>query len=44
MVLDHIMTAMPTINNANPAVVAVSPGIVSYPHLPLPMPRGLVRL
>jgi hypothetical protein len=25
-------------------VVAAPPGIVSYPDLPLPLPRGLVRL
>ena len=43
MVLGHIMTAMPVIN-AIPAVVAAPPGIVSYTDLPLPLPRGLVRL
>jgi len=43
MVLGQIMTAMPAIN-AIPAVVAARPGIVSYPDLPLPLPRGLVRL
>jgi hypothetical protein len=43
MVLGHIMTAMPAIN-AIPAVVAAAPGIVSYADLPLPLPRGLVRL
>jgi len=37
------MTAMPAIN-AIPAVVAAHPGIVSYPDLSLPLPRGLVRL
>ncbi len=42
MVLGHIMTAMPAVN-AIPAVVAAPPGIVSYPDLPLPLPRGLVR-
>ena len=42
MVLGHIMTAMPAIN-AIPAVVAAPPGIVSYPDLRLPLPRGLVR-
>ncbi|HSQ00538.1 MAG TPA: dihydrodipicolinate reductase [Candidatus Dormibacteraeota bacterium] len=42
MVLGHIMTAMPAIN-AIPAVVAAQPGIVSYPDLRLPLPRGLVR-
>jgi 2,4-diaminopentanoate dehydrogenase len=43
MVLGLIMTAMPAIN-AIPAVVAARPGIVSYPDLPLILPRGLVRL
>jgi hypothetical protein len=43
MVLGHIMTAMPAVN-AIPAVVAAPPGIVSYPDLRLPLPRGLVRL
>jgi len=43
MVLGHIMTAMPAVN-AIPAVVAAPPGIVSYPDLPLPLPRGIVRL
>lgn len=43
MVLGHIMTAMPAVN-AIPGVVAASPGIVSYPDLKLPVPRGLVRL
>jgi hypothetical protein len=43
MVLGHIMTAMPAIN-AVPAVVAAPPGIVTYTDLPLPLPRGLVRL
>jgi hypothetical protein len=43
MVLGHVMTAMPAIN-AIPAVVAARPGIVTYPDLPLPLPRGLVRL
>ncbi len=42
MVLGHIMTAMPAVN-AIPAVVAAPPGIVSYPDLRLPLPRGLVR-
>jgi hypothetical protein len=41
MVLGQIMTAMPAIN-AIPAVVAAKPGIVSYPDLPLILPRGLV--
>lgn len=43
MVLGHIMTAMPAVN-AIPAVVAAPPGIVSYPDLRLPLPRGRVRL
>jgi hypothetical protein len=43
MVLGHIMTGMPAVN-AIPAVVAAPPGIVSYPDLRLPLPRGLVRL
>jgi hypothetical protein len=43
MVLGHIMTAMPAVN-AIPIVVAAPPGIVSYPDLKLPLPRGLVRL
>lgn len=42
MVLGHVMTAMPAVN-AIPAVVAAPPGIVSYPDLRLPLPRGLVR-
>jgi 4-hydroxy-tetrahydrodipicolinate reductase len=42
MVLGHIMTAMPAIN-AIPAVVAAAPGIVTYPDLSVPLPRGLVR-
>jgi 4-hydroxy-tetrahydrodipicolinate reductase len=42
MVLGHIMTAMPAVN-AIPAVVAAPPGIVSYPDLALPLPRGWVR-
>jgi 4-hydroxy-tetrahydrodipicolinate reductase len=43
MVLGHIMTAMPAVN-AIPVVVAAPPGIVSYPDIKLPLPRGLVRL
>ena len=43
MVLGHIMTAMPAVN-AIPVVVAAPPGIVSYPDVRLPVPRGLVRL
>jgi 4-hydroxy-tetrahydrodipicolinate reductase len=42
MVLGHVMTAMPAVN-AIPAVVAAPPGIVSYPDIRLPLPRGLVR-
>jgi hypothetical protein len=42
MVLGMIMTAMPAIN-AIPRVVAAPPGIVTYPDLPLVLPRGLVR-
>jgi hypothetical protein len=42
VVLGLIMTAMPAIY-AIPAVVAAPPGIVSYPDLRLPLPRGLVR-
>jgi hypothetical protein len=43
MVLGMIMTAMPAVN-AIPTVVAAPAGIVSYPGIPLPLPRGLVRL
>jgi 4-hydroxy-tetrahydrodipicolinate reductase len=43
MVIGHIMTAMPAIN-AIPSVVAAPPGIVTYPDLPLVLPRGLVQL
>jgi hypothetical protein len=43
MVLGNIMTAMPAIN-AIPGVVAAAPGIASYHDIPLPAPRGLVRL
>ena len=41
MVIGHIITALPALN-AVPAVVAAAPGIVSYPDLDLPMPRGWV--
>jgi hypothetical protein len=41
MVLGMIMTAMPAIN-AIPLVVTAPPGIVTYPDLPLSLPRGLV--
>jgi 4-hydroxy-tetrahydrodipicolinate reductase len=43
MLIGHIMTAMPAVH-AIPRVVAAPPGIVSYTDLPLPLPRGLVRL
>jgi 4-hydroxy-tetrahydrodipicolinate reductase len=43
MAIGHIMTAMPAIN-AIPRVVAAPPGIVTYPDLPLVLPRGLVQL
>lgn len=43
MVIGHIMTAMPAVH-AIPRVVAAPPGIVTYTDLPLPLPRGLVRL
>lgn len=42
MVLGHVMTAMPAVN-AIPAVVEAPPGIVGYPDLRVPLPRGLVR-
>jgi 4-hydroxy-tetrahydrodipicolinate reductase len=41
MVIGHIITAVPALN-AVPAVVAAAPGIVSYPDVGLPMPRGWV--
>jgi hypothetical protein len=43
MVIGHIMTAMPAVNAIAP-VVAAAPGIVTYPDVTLPLPRGLVRL
>ena len=43
MVLGMIITAMPAIN-AIPQVVAAPPGIVTYADLPLPLPRGWVRV
>jgi 4-hydroxy-tetrahydrodipicolinate reductase len=43
MLLGHVMTAMPAVH-AIPRVVAAPPGIVSYTDLPLPLPRGRVRL
>jgi hypothetical protein len=42
MALGHILTALPALN-AIPAVVAAPPGIVSYPDLPLVLPRGWMR-
>jgi 4-hydroxy-tetrahydrodipicolinate reductase len=42
MAIGHIITALPALN-AIPAVVAAPPGIVSYPDLNFPMPRGWVR-
>ena len=41
MRIGHIITAVPAVN-AIPAVVAARPGIVSYPDLDFPMPRGWV--
>ena len=41
MVIGHIITAVPAVN-AIPSVVAADPGIVSYPDLGFPMPRGWV--
>ncbi|EFC85309.1 dihydrodipicolinate reductase [Parafrankia sp. EUN1f] len=43
MVLGMIMTVLPALN-AIPAVVAAPPGIVTYTDLPLPLPRGRVRV
>ena len=42
MAIGHILTAVPALN-AIPAVVVAPPGIVSYPDLNFPMPRGWVR-
>jgi hypothetical protein len=42
MVIGHIITTMPVIN-AIPVVVQAPPGIVTYPELPLVLPRGNVR-
>ena len=39
MVIGHIITAVPALN-AIPSVVAAAPGIVTYPDLGPPMPRG----
>ncbi len=41
MVIGHIITAVPALN-AIPSVVAAPPGIVSYPDLGFPLPRGWV--
>jgi hypothetical protein len=41
MAIGHIITAMPVVN-AIPVVVAAPPGIVTYPELPLVVPRGHV--
>jgi hypothetical protein len=41
MVLGHVLTALPVVN-AIPAVVAATPGIVTYEDIPLPMPKGYV--
>jgi hypothetical protein len=38
-----VMTAMPAIN-AIPIVIEAAPGILTYSDLPIPLPRGLVRL
>lgn len=43
MVLGHIITAMPAIN-AIPIVVEAETGIVTYPDLRLPLPRGVARI
>lgn len=42
MAIGHIITAVPALN-AIPAVVAAPPGIVTYPDLSFPMPRGWTR-
>ena len=42
MAIGHIITAVPALN-AIPVVVAAPPGVVSYPDLDFPMPRGWVR-
>jgi 4-hydroxy-tetrahydrodipicolinate reductase len=39
MVIGHIITAVPALN-AISSVVAAAPGIVTYPDLGPPMPRG----
>ena len=42
MAIGHIITAVPALN-AIPSVVTAPPGIVSYPDLGFPLPRGWVR-
>jgi 4-hydroxy-tetrahydrodipicolinate reductase len=42
MTIGHIITAVPALN-AIPAVVAASPGIVTYADFHFPMPRGWAR-
>jgi 4-hydroxy-tetrahydrodipicolinate reductase len=42
MAIGHVITALPALN-AIPVVVSAPPGIVSYPDLNFPMPRGWVR-
>jgi 4-hydroxy-tetrahydrodipicolinate reductase len=41
MAIGHVITALPALN-AIPVVVSAPPGIVSYPDLSFPMPRGWV--
>jgi 4-hydroxy-tetrahydrodipicolinate reductase len=41
MAIGHVITALPALN-AIPVVVSAPPGIVSYPDLNFPMPRGWV--
>jgi 4-hydroxy-tetrahydrodipicolinate reductase len=42
MAIGNIITAVPALN-AIPSVIAAPPGIVSYPDLGFPLPRGWVR-
>jgi len=42
MAIGHVITALPALNSV-PVVVSAPPGIVSYPDLNFPMPRGWVR-
>jgi 4-hydroxy-tetrahydrodipicolinate reductase len=42
MTIGHIITAVPALN-AIPAVIAAPPGIVTYPDLTFPTPRGWVH-